>query len=74
MYTDVIGKVSGKVKNTVERGLVKRFAQSIGDPIPFLLTKNMEREVSMAQILRHLLFHVCLNQAQLKSYSSLRKV
>ncbi|MBD7936562.1 MULTISPECIES: MaoC family dehydratase N-terminal domain-containing protein [Cytobacillus] len=40
MYTNVIGKVSGKVKNTVERGLVKRFAQSIGDPHPIFIDEE----------------------------------
>ncbi|MFD4819876.1 MaoC family dehydratase N-terminal domain-containing protein [Peribacillus butanolivorans] len=34
MYRKFIGKRSQKVKNVVERGLVKRFAESIGDPHP----------------------------------------
>lgn len=31
MYKDLIGKKSSKVKNTVERGWVRKFAEAIGD-------------------------------------------
>lgn len=34
MYSDCIGKKSQKVKNIVDRALVKRFAEAIGDPHP----------------------------------------
>jgi acyl dehydratase len=34
MYKDLIGKKSEKVKSTIERGLVKKFAESIGDLHP----------------------------------------
>lgn len=40
MYAELIGKVSNKVKNTVERGLVKRFAESIGDPHPIFIDET----------------------------------
>ncbi|EPR29903.1 hypothetical protein I656_00403 [Geobacillus sp. WSUCF1] len=34
MYQHDIGKRSAKVKNVVERGAVKKFAEAIGDPNP----------------------------------------
>lgn len=34
MFKDQIGKQSNKVKNTVERGAVKKFAEAIGDLQP----------------------------------------
>jgi acyl dehydratase len=34
LYKDQIGKQSNKVKNIVERGAVKKFAEAIGDPHP----------------------------------------
>ncbi|NUK31335.1 MaoC family dehydratase N-terminal domain-containing protein [Parageobacillus sp. VR-IP] len=34
MFTEHIGKCSNKVKNVVERGAVKKFAEAIGDPHP----------------------------------------
>ncbi|MBB6452445.1 acyl dehydratase [Salirhabdus euzebyi] len=37
MYKAFIGKQSTKVKNTVERLMVKRFAESIGDPHPIFV-------------------------------------
>ena len=40
MYTHLIGQKSNKVKNTVERGLVKRFAESIGDPHPIYMDEE----------------------------------
>lgn len=40
MYTDFIGKRSNKVRNTVERGAVKKFADSIGDRHPLYLDEE----------------------------------
>lgn len=40
MYKDLIGKQSNKVINTVERGLVKRFAESIGDLHPIYVDED----------------------------------
>ncbi|WP_054636087.1 MaoC family dehydratase N-terminal domain-containing protein [Thalassobacillus sp. C254] len=40
MYKSVIGKKSSKVKNTVERGMVKRFAEAIGDPHPIYIDEE----------------------------------
>ena len=40
MYTHLIGQKSNKVKNTVERGLVIRFAESIGDPHPIYMDEE----------------------------------
>jgi hypothetical protein len=37
MYKHLIGKRSNKVKNVVERGLVKRFAEAIGDLHPIYI-------------------------------------
>ncbi|AEH47825.1 MaoC family dehydratase N-terminal domain-containing protein [Parageobacillus thermoglucosidasius] len=34
MFAEYIGKCSNKVKNVVERGAVKKFAEAIGDPHP----------------------------------------
>ncbi|BDG47183.1 MaoC family dehydratase N-terminal domain-containing protein [Parageobacillus sp. KH3-4] len=34
MFAEYIGKRSNKVKNVVERGAVKKFAEAIGDPHP----------------------------------------
>jgi acyl dehydratase len=34
LFKDQIGKQSNKVKNEVERGAVKKFAEAIGDPHP----------------------------------------
>ncbi|MFC0298170.1 MaoC family dehydratase N-terminal domain-containing protein [Geobacillus jurassicus] len=34
MYQNDIGKRSAKVKNVVERGAVKKFAEAVGDPNP----------------------------------------
>lgn len=40
MYHEMIGKQSNKVKNTVERGAVKKFAESIGDPHPIFIDEE----------------------------------
>ncbi|WP_174734880.1 MaoC family dehydratase N-terminal domain-containing protein [Mesobacillus harenae] len=40
MFTEQIGKRSEKVKNTVERGAVKKFAESIGDMHPIYLDEE----------------------------------
>ncbi|MDQ0269783.1 MaoC family dehydratase N-terminal domain-containing protein [Cytobacillus purgationiresistens] len=40
MYENFVGNVSGKIKNTVERGLVKRFAESIGDAHPIFIDEE----------------------------------
>lgn len=40
MYADLIGKTSNKVKNKVEMGMVKRFAESIGDPHPIYVDEE----------------------------------
>ncbi|MFZ3591446.1 MaoC family dehydratase N-terminal domain-containing protein [Bacillus sp. DJP31] len=41
MYTSCIGKKSSKVKNTVERGAVKKFAESIGDSHPIFIDEEV---------------------------------
>jgi acyl dehydratase len=40
MFEEHIGKYSNKVKNTVERGAVKKFAEAIGDPHPIYLDEE----------------------------------
>lgn len=40
MFRDAIGKRSPKVKNVVERGLVRRFAESIGDLHPIYVDEE----------------------------------
>ncbi|MFD1848777.1 MaoC family dehydratase N-terminal domain-containing protein [Oceanobacillus bengalensis] len=41
MYKDMIGKQSEKVKNVVERGMVKRFVESIGDSHPIYVDEEV---------------------------------
>ncbi|THE10253.1 MaoC family dehydratase [Bacillus timonensis] len=40
MYKDFIGKQSSKIKNVVERGAVKKFAEAIGDPHPIFMDEE----------------------------------
>ncbi|WP_079527661.1 MaoC family dehydratase N-terminal domain-containing protein [Halobacillus hunanensis] len=40
MLTDSIGKRSSKMKNTVERGAVKKFAEAIGDAHPIFVCEE----------------------------------
>ena len=44
MYTHLIGQKSNKVKNLVESGLVKRFAESIGDPHPIYMDEETGKQ------------------------------
>ncbi|WP_192869514.1 MaoC family dehydratase N-terminal domain-containing protein [Lentibacillus sediminis] len=44
MLQNVIGKTSEKVRNTVERGMVKRFAEAIGDPHPVFVDEEAGRD------------------------------
>lgn len=37
----MIGKQSNKVKNTIERGIVKRFVEAIGDPHPIYIDEEV---------------------------------
>lgn len=41
MYKEQIGKISNKVKNVVERGAVKKFAEAIGDPHPIFIDEEV---------------------------------
>ena len=43
MLKDTIGKRSVKVKNTVERGAVRKFAEAIGDPAPIYIDEETGR-------------------------------
>ena len=43
MFKDQIGKQSNKVKNTVERGAVKKFAEAIGDLHPIYFDEETGR-------------------------------
>ena len=40
----MIGKQSSKVKNAVERGMVKRFVESIGDPHPIYINEEVGKQ------------------------------
>lgn len=40
VYKDFIGKQSSKIKNVVERGAVKKFAEAIGDPHPIFMDEE----------------------------------
>jgi acyl dehydratase len=44
MFTQHIGNRSEKVKNTVERGAVKKFAQAVGDAHPIFLDEEVGRK------------------------------
>ncbi|WP_156289648.1 MaoC family dehydratase N-terminal domain-containing protein [Oceanobacillus salinisoli] len=44
MYKHMIGKQSNKVKNTVEKGMVKRFVESIGDPHPIYTNEEVGKK------------------------------
>lgn len=43
MYSNFIGRKSNKVKNKVEMGMVKRFAESIGDSHPIYIDEETGR-------------------------------
>lgn len=43
MYKDLIGKRSERVKSTVERGMVRRFAEAIGDLNPIYIDEEVGR-------------------------------
>jgi len=43
LFKDQIGKQSNKVKNTVERGAVKKFAEAIGDLHPIYVDEDTGR-------------------------------
>lgn len=40
MLKESIGKRSDKVKNTIERGAVRKFAEAIGDPAPIFIDEQ----------------------------------
>ncbi|GAB3805246.1 MaoC family dehydratase N-terminal domain-containing protein [Virgibacillus kimchii] len=44
MYKNMIGKKSDKVKNAVERTLVRRFAEAIGDPHPIFIDEETGKQ------------------------------
>lgn len=44
MFLEYIGKRSNKVKNIVERGAVKKFAESIGDYHPIFIDKEVGKQ------------------------------
>ena len=44
MLKDTIGKRSEKVKNTIERGAVKKFAEAIGDFSPIYFDEEVGSE------------------------------
>jgi acyl dehydratase len=44
MFEHTIGKQSNKVKNTVERGAVKKFAESIGDLHPIYVDEETGKQ------------------------------
>ena len=44
MLQELIGKRSNKVKNQVERGMVKKFAEAIGDPNPIFIDEDIGKQ------------------------------
>ncbi|UJL45516.1 MaoC family dehydratase N-terminal domain-containing protein [Virgibacillus sp. NKC19-16] len=49
MYKDQIGSKSNKVKNIVERGLIKKFAESIGDSHPIFINEEYGKQSRYGQ-------------------------
>lgn len=49
MYKDLIGRKSDQVKNTVERGLVTRFAEAIGDVHPIYVDEETGKKSRYGQ-------------------------
>ncbi|WP_087972396.1 MaoC family dehydratase N-terminal domain-containing protein [Oceanobacillus rekensis] len=49
MFEELIGKKSNKVKNKVERGLVERFAESIGDSSPIFVDEEAGKQSRYGQ-------------------------
>ncbi|AXI10211.1 MaoC family dehydratase [Oceanobacillus sp. 143] len=49
MFQDSIGKKSKKVKNTVERGAVKRFAEAIGNVHPIFVDEEYGKQSRYGQ-------------------------
>lgn len=44
MFRHVIGEESNKIKNVVEKGIVKRFAESVGDLHPIYVNEEVGRQ------------------------------
>ncbi|HLR66590.1 MAG TPA: MaoC family dehydratase N-terminal domain-containing protein [Virgibacillus sp.] len=49
MFKEHIGKQSNKIKNVVERGMVKRFAEAIGDMHPIFVDEAVGRQSRYGQ-------------------------
>lgn len=49
MLKESIGKRSSRVKNTVERGMVKKFAEAIGDPHPIFIDEEVGKRSRYGQ-------------------------
>ncbi len=49
MLSQFIGHASGKVRNTVERGAVKKFAEAIGDPHPLFIDEEAGKKSRYGQ-------------------------
>ncbi|TLS36919.1 MaoC family dehydratase N-terminal domain-containing protein [Pseudalkalibacillus caeni] len=49
MFHDFIGKKSEKVKNVIERGAVKKFAEAIGDPHPLFVSEEYGKKSRFKQ-------------------------
>lgn len=66
MFKDVIGKRSKKVKNIVERGMVKKFAESIGDSNPIFVDEAYGRETKYGQNIAPVTFPVVLDYGEIE--------
>lgn len=49
MLNETIGKRSKQVRNTVERGMVKKFAEAIGDPQPLFVDEEAGKQSRYGQ-------------------------
>lgn len=49
MFYETVGLKSNKVKNVVERGMVKRFAESIGEDHPLFIDEDYGKQTKYGQ-------------------------
>lgn len=50
MFAEQIGKYSEKVKNKIERSVVKKFAEAIGDPNPIYWDEETGKNLDIKTI------------------------
>lgn len=61
MLKEAIGKHSVKVKNTVERGAIKKFASAIGDPHPLFIDEEYAKQTKYGRNIAPATFPITLD-------------